>query len=200
MLDSINDLLVEQSSAPWLYPLLFAVALLDGFFPPVPSETVLVTLASLSASTGTPHLWAVIPVAALGAVAGDNIAYTIGALVGTERWGWMRREKMAAAFEWARHALDERGPLIIVTARFIPVGRIAVNVVAGATGYPRRRFVPLTVVAGVLWASYSAGMGYFVGEWFESQPLLAAVVAIVVAIAVGALIDRVSHLIRARRG
>ncbi len=199
MLDSINDFIVSESDALWLYPLLFTVCVVDGFFPPIPSESVLVTLGSLGGATGTPYLWAVIPVAALGAVIGDNIAYTIGKLVGTERWAWMRKPKTAQAFDWARRALDERGPVIIVTARFIPVGRIAVNITAGATGYPRRVFFPLTVVAGLIWASYSALMGHFVGSWFESQPLLGTLISIAVAIVVGVIVDRLMQKFNARK-
>src|SRR5699024_7179217 len=126
-------------------------------------------------------------------------AYSIGKAVGIERWKWMRKPKTAAAFEWARRSLDGRGPVIILTARFIPVGRIAVNITAGATGYPRRRFFPLTIVAGAIWATYSALMGYFVGEWFEHQPLLGTVVAIVVAVVMGLAIDRGVQLVSRRR-
>ncbi|QDQ99045.1 DedA family protein [Tomitella fengzijianii] len=198
-MDSINDFIIGESGALWLYPLLFAVCIIDGFFPPIPSETVLVTLGSLGGATGEPYLWAVIPVAALGAVIGDNIAYTIGKFVGTDRWAWMRKPKTAAAFAWARHALDERGPVIIVTARFIPVGRIAVNITAGATGYPRRVFFPLTVVAGLIWASYSALMGHFVGGWFESQPLLGAVISICIAVVVGLIVDKLMQRFQARK-
>lgn len=48
----------------------------------------------------------------------------------------MRKQKTAAAFAWARRELDQRAAAIILTARYIPVGRIAVNMTAGATGFP----------------------------------------------------------------
>lgn len=198
-MDAINDFIIGESGALWLYPLLFAVCVIDGFFPPVPSETVLVTLGSLGGATGTPYLLAVIPVAALGAVIGDNIAYTIGSFVGTDRWAWMRKPKMVKAIDWARSSLDKRGAAIIVTARYIPVGRIAVNMTAGATGYPRRKFVPLTVIGGIAWACYSALMGHFVGGWFESQPLVGTVIAICVAVVAGFLIDRGMQIYHARK-
>ena len=95
-MDVINEFIIGQAAALWVYPLLFAVCMLDGFFPPVPSETVLVTLSSLSGSTGRPYLWIVIVLAALGAIIGDNIAYAIGRKVGTERFRWMRRPKADA--------------------------------------------------------------------------------------------------------
>lgn len=199
VLGSVNEFIISESGALWVYPLLFAVCIIDAFFPPVPSESVLVTLGSLSGSTGKPFLWAIISVAAVGAVIGDNIAYSIGNAVGTDRWKWMRKPKVAAGFDWARRALDGNGPMIILTARFIPIGRIAVNMTAGATRYPRRTFFPLTIVAGAIWATYSALMGNVVGEWFEHQPLLGTGVAIVVAVVMGFVIDRGVQLARRRR-
>lgn len=187
----INEFVIGEAGALWVYPLLFAVCIIDGFFPPVPSETVLVTLASLSGSTGRPYLAIVIVLAALGAIIGDNIAYTIGRRVGTERFAWMRKPKARAAFSWARHGLDKRGAAVVLTARYIPIGRIAVNMTAGATRYPRKKFVPLTVLGGVTWALYSTMMGRLVGGWFESQPLLGAAISICVAIAIGVGIDHV---------
>jgi len=190
-MDVINEFVIGQASALWVYPLLFTVCIVDGFFPPVPSESVLVTLASLSGSTGRPHLWLVVVLAALGAIIGDNIAYTIGRAVDTERFRWMRRPRARAAFAWARRGLDKRGAAVIVTARYVPIGRIAVNMTAGATRYPRRKFVPLTVLAGTTWALYSTLMGRLVGGWFESQPLLGAAVSICVAVVLGVGIDHV---------
>jgi len=192
-MDVINEFIIGQAAALWVYPLVFAVCILDGFFPPVPSETVLVTLASLSGSTGLPHLWIVVVLAALGAIIGDNIAYTIGRKVGTDRFRWMRRPKARAAFAWARRGLDKRGAAVILTARYIPVGRIAVNMTAGATRYPRQKFVPLTILGGTTWALYSALVGRLVGGWFESQPLFGAAVSICVAVVLGVGID---HLVQ----
>lgn len=192
-MDVINEFIIGQAAALWVYPLLFAVCIIDGFFPPVPSETILVTLSSLSGSTGRPYLWLVIVLAAVGAIIGDNIAYTIGRRVGTERFGWMRRRRSREAFAWARRGLDKRGAAIVLTARYIPIGRIAVNMTAGATRYPRSKFVPLTFLGGITWALYSALMGHLVGSWFETQPLLGAAVSICLAVVAGYGID---HLVQ----
>lgn len=195
-MDVINEFVIGQAGAPWVYPLLFAVCVIDGFFPPVPSETVLVTLASLSGSTGLPNVWLIILLAALGAILGDNIAYTIGRRVGTNRWKWMRSTKGRAAFGWARKGLDKRGAAVVLTARYVPIGRIAVNMTAGATRYPRRKFVPLTVLGGITWAVYSTMMGRLVGGFFESQPLLGAGISICLAVVVGIGIDHVIQRIQ----
>jgi len=189
LLALLTDAVTDLAASPWLYLVVFLVCLIDGFFPPVPSETVVVGAAAIAATTGSPSLPLLIGIAAGGAIAGDNTAYLLGRLVGTTRFRWMRVGRVAATLDWARRGLDRRGALLIFTARYIPVGRIAVNMTAGATGYPPRRFVPLSIVAGLAWALYSALFGLVAGQWLHEQPLLAVVIAVVVAAGVGAAVD-----------
>jgi membrane protein DedA with SNARE-associated domain len=83
-----------------------------------------------------------------------------------------------------------------MVARFIPIGRVAVNLTAGATHFHHGRFVALTSLSAVLWASYSVVLGYFFGVWFEDNHLLGAVIAIVVAVILGIIIDRIISKVR----
>jgi membrane protein DedA with SNARE-associated domain len=196
--DLITDIVLQAVSSPWLYLAMFVVAVIDGFFPPVPSETVLVAAAAVAASTGGPDLALLGVVAAAGAVAGDNIAIAIGRRNGTGRFAWMRRPRVTGAFAWAGAALERRGAGLILGARFIPVGRVAVNLSAGALRYPWRRFALLTVAAGLCWSAYSIAVGLLAGAWLKDQPLLSAVFGIVLALAIGLVVDRVVAL-RTRR-
>ncbi|TDE15178.1 DedA family protein, partial [Actinomadura sp. 6K520] len=59
-------------SSPWFYLVLFAVAALDGFFPVVPSESLVIT-AGVYAASGRPELEWVVVAAALGAFTGDHV-------------------------------------------------------------------------------------------------------------------------------
>ena len=197
-MDLITDIVLQAVSSPWLYLAMFVVAVVDGFFPPVPSETVLVAAAAVAASTGGPDLVLLGVVAAAGAVVGDNIAFAIGRRTGTSRFAWMRRPRVAGAFAWAGTALERRGAGLILGARFIPVGRVAVNLSAGALRYPWRRFALLTVAAGLCWSAYSIAIGLLAGAWLKDQPLLSAVFGIVLALAIGLVVDRVVAL-RTRR-
>ena len=197
-MDLITDIVLQAVSSPWLYLAMFVVAVIDGFFPPVPSETVLVAAAAVAASTGGPDLAMLGVVAAAGAVAGDNIAFAIGRRTGTGRFAWLRRARVTGAFAWAGAALERRGAGLILGARFIPVGRVAVNLSAGALRYPWRRFALLTVAAGLCWSAYSIAVGLLAGAWLKDQPLLSAVFGIVLALAIGLVVDRVVAL-RTRR-
>ncbi|MGN7949884.1 DedA family protein [Microbacterium sp. 22215] len=196
-MDVINDLILQTVSSPWLYLVLLTVTVVDGFFPPVPSETVLVAAAAVLASTG--EFWALVPlglIAALGAAIGDNIAFALGRRLGTTRWAWMRRPRVASTFAHAERALHDRSAALILGARYIPVGRVAVNMSAGALHFPWRRFVPLSIVAGISWSALSLVIGLLAGSWVTDQPLVSAGIGIVVALAIGLIIDRVMAIRR----
>jgi membrane protein DedA with SNARE-associated domain len=172
----------------------------------VPSESVLIAVATVSTSAAVvggadvdaalaagagPPLWALVLVAAFAAWVGDHLVFHLGRRVGPERWRWMRRPRVARGIDWARRALARRGGLYIVTGRFIPGGRVAVNFVAGSTRYPRGRFAVTAGLAAIVWASYSVGIGVFFGALFDGQPLLAMVLGIVVACVAGLVLDAV---------
>lgn len=199
-MDDVTQAVLALLGSPWLYPVVFAITALDALLIVVPSETVVVALGATAAATGTPDLRIVAPVAAAAAVLGDNLGYLVGRSVGIDRIRWMRRPTIARAFAWARRALDRRAAVVILTARFVPFGRLAVNLTAGATGFPLRRFVPLTIVAGTTWALYNVGVGAVFGTWLEGQPVLAVVVSVVVAVSLGIAVDAInSRLMGSRR-
>lgn len=198
-MDVINEIIMQTVASPWLYVVLFAVTIIDGFFPPVPSETVLVAAAAVAASSGqVVTLCALGVIAAVGAAIGDNIAFAIGRRVGTTRFSWMRRPRIQAAFAHAQRALDRRSAALILGARYIPVGRVAVNMSAGALGFPWRRFVPLSIVAGISWSALSIAIGLLAGAWIKDQPLLSAVIGVAVALSIGIVIDRIASSRRRR--
>ena len=198
-MDIINDLILQAAASPWLYLVMFAVAVIDGFFPPVPSETVLVAAAAVAASTGETNLPLLLATAAIGATIGDNIAYAIGRAIGTTRFAWMRGRRVSAAFDRAQRTLMSNGAPLILGARYIPVGRVAVNMSAGALGYSWRKFLPLSVVAALSWAIYSVAIGLLAGHWLEDQPLLSVVLGVALALILGVAIDRVAAVRRRRR-
>jgi membrane-associated protein len=182
------------SGAWWSYFVIFGAAAVDAFFPLVPSETVVIIGGNLAAS-GDLSLPLVMLAAAAGAVVGDNVSFGIGSLVGERTVKrWFRGEKSQRRLEWAERMLDERGAYIIVIARFIPGGRTAVTFSAGyIPTFPWRRFIVYDVVAGAIWASYAALLGYFGGKTFEDHPFLGLLIALGVALSLGLLVELVRH-------
>lgn len=194
-----QSLVHAVSGAWWSYLIVFAVAMVDAFFPLVPSETVLIT-AGVLAGAGDLELWLVILAGALGAVAGDNVSFALGTWVGERTVKrWFRGEKAHARLAWAEHQLLARGAYIIIVARFIPGGRTATTFAAGYIhAFPWRRFIVYDVIAGFVWATYGALLGYFGGKTFESHPWRGFVVAFAVATGIGLLVELARHLSRRR--
>jgi membrane-associated protein len=195
--DRLGDLV---SDAWWSYPLIFAIAVIDAFFPLVPSETLVVVGGSLAASGDLDFLLVVLAGAA-GAVIGDNISFWIGHFVGEKT---VKRvfgsEKWHRRLEWGERMLDERGAYIILLARFIPGGRTAVTFSAGyVRTFPWRRFIVYDIAAGVLWATYAASLGYFGGKTFEDNPLLGVLLAIGIALTLGFVVEVVRAYLKRRR-
>lgn len=184
-------------SSPWIYLAVFAIAFLDGFFPVVPGETSVIASGTAAAAFGSPNITLIIVVAALGAFAGDHVSYCIG------RFGISRiarpGTKREAAFNWARNALNQRGGLVLVVARYIPGGRTAVTITCGAVRYPLRRFMFFDGIAALSWAIYSAMIGYFAGMIFEERPLLALLLGFAVAMIVAGIVE-LTRFIMKRRG
>jgi membrane protein DedA with SNARE-associated domain len=190
-MDQITDFLIAAVSSPWVLLVVFAVCLLDAFFPPVPSDVVLVAAVAVALGSSPTLLVPLALVAATGAIIGDNMAYTIGRRIGTERYRWMRTRAMRAAIAGAETQLRRRPAGLIITGRYIPVGRIAINLTAGSVGVQRRTFVPLSIVAGISWSLYMLLVATVASAWISDNPLLAGVAAAVFAVTLGIVIDRV---------
>ena len=199
-MEQITDFLVACVSSPLALVVVFAVCMLDAFFPPVPSDIVLVAAVAVAAA-GSPELFVpLILVAAAGAIIGDNIVFAIGRRVGATRYRWMRGRPMRAAIAGAERHLRARPASLIITGRYIPVGRIAVNLTAGSVGMPRRTFVPLSIVAGASWSLYMFAVALIASAWIQDNPLLSALIAAAAAVLLGLLVDRVmSRAARAKK-
>src|SRR5215207_1856118 len=148
MAEAITELVEGAMGSPWVLLALFALAAIDGFFPVVPSESLVVTAGVFAASTGEPSLPLVVIAAALGAITGDHVSY----LLGTRASGRVAERR---AFAWASRMLDERGGTILVVSRYIPGGRTAVTLTSGAVRFPLRTFSTFDAIAGLSWGLYS---------------------------------------------
>ena len=101
---------------------------------------------------------------------------------------------------WAERQLDERGGEIIIIARFIPGGRTAVTLSAGALEMRWRRFATFDAIAAVIWASYASLLGYIGGKKFEDAPWKGLIAALLIAFSVAGAVELVRWLQRRRKG
>ena len=193
MLDTLTALVEAGAAAAWVLPVVLLVAVFDALVPPVPSEGIVVALAAVAVAGDGPNLMALAVAAGVGAFLGDSLTYVVGRRFGPRRLHRITRPAARRALERASDTLDRRGAVVILTARYVPLGRVAVNLTAGATGFPPRQFCGLAAVAATTWAAWSVGVGALAGHWLEGNPLLGSVLGVVAALLLGLVIDRVAR-------
>ncbi|MDO9589515.1 MAG: VTT domain-containing protein, partial [Microcella sp.] len=158
-MDEITQWVVEAAASAWVLPVVAVLTILDAFLVVVPSETVVVALATLAISSGAPNLVLLIVVAAIAAMIGDSLTFALGRRMGSPLLARIRSPRVQSVFVWAGNALERRAALVIFIARYIPFGRVAVNLMAGATGFAYRRYLPLSALACTAWAIYNVALG-----------------------------------------
>jgi membrane-associated protein len=193
MTDAIVELVAGALNSPWGLLALATVAAVDGFFPVVPSESLVVTAGAFAAG-GDQSLALIIGAAALGAFTGDHISYYVGRRAGDRLIGRLRaRTRRAAAYEWARRVLAERGGTVIVVARYVPGWRTAVTLTAGAVHHPLSSFTLFDGIAAASWASYAALVGHLGGAAFEDEPLKGVLLGLGLALGLAGVFEVLRH-------
>ncbi|WAU81980.1 DedA family protein [Streptomyces sp. Qhu-G9] len=185
-------------ASPALYAVLIAVSLLDSFLPLIPSEPVVI-LAGVASATGQANIMLVIAATTAGAFLGDLVPYSIGRLMG-ERV--VKRlpvgTKRRSAYDWFDRELASRGGFVLVSTRFIPVGRYLATGTAGVVRYPLRKFMLYVALSTATWSAYTALSGYLGGVFFQENTLLAIAVGVGLALVVTGAVE-VSRHVRRRR-
>jgi membrane-associated protein len=176
----LNELLAQvgvlvEGSSTAAYLAVLALVAFDAVLPMLPGEAS-VTAAAVLAGLGYLDIRLVLLAGALGAIAGDSVAFWIGRggrgriydrLIGLA--GPHRVEQVEMIIR------RRRAPLIIF-GRYVPIGRLVVNLGAGAL-LSYRQFLPLSIVAGLLWSAQASLIVYFIGQ-AVNQPVLGVVISV----------------------
>ncbi|MFC4554374.1 DedA family protein [Georgenia faecalis] len=200
LMAAVEESVLGLAGSPWILLAVFVLATIDGFFPPVPSESVVIAVAVLAITGEGPSLWLLIAAAAAGAFSGDLIAFGVGTKVPIHRLRMFQGDRGQGALAWASRALATRGTVFILSARFVPVGRVAVNMTAGAVAYPRRRFIVIAAIAAVIWGGYSTLLGMGAGVFLHEHPLVAVAVGVLGGVLLGFVVDAVLKRVSRRMG
>jgi membrane protein DedA with SNARE-associated domain len=153
--------LVEVSG----YPLLFLIVMSESSGLPVPGETGLIAAAVL-ASQGKLKIELVIPLAAAGAIVGDNLGYLIGRKGGRwllerpGRFQSQRRQVLSSGEPFFRR----HGPKAVFFGRFVLGLRVWASWLAGATHMRWTSFVLWNALGGIAWATLIGLGAYFLGH------------------------------------
>lgn len=179
MLESVGAL----TGSPWIYAVVAISVVMDVFLPVLPSGVLVITAATAAAAGAAgqvahevPDILALLVCATSASVLGDLVAYRL-AWRGGERLdrAIARSRRLTTAQERLGTALSRGGGILVVIARFAPAGRSVVSLGAGAAHRKVKEFLPWSLLAGVAWAGYSVGLGYFGAQWLGASWLGAAV-------------------------
>lgn len=193
----VSEWVALLATSPFALPAMALLLVVDGFFPFVPGETAVSALAAAGTTGHGPAAWLVFTIAVVATMAGDGIAFMIGRRIGLRNWGWMRRPRVAAAFEWAAVGLARRPALFLIAAKFVPFARVAVTMTAAAGGLSIRRYLPVSLAASVIYTGYHVLVAVVAGTIFSNNPLLAVVIAIASVTVLGLIVEAVHRRRRA---
>jgi len=194
--EHLNSGILSLVESVWIYPSIFAVSLFDAIIPVFPSESVIIGSAAARQSTAHPNFFLVFVfvMGATGAWCGDQVAYFIGTRVDVRNIKVFRRPKVLASLDWAEHSLERRGALYIIAARFIPMGRVAVNLTAGALRYPHRRFMAVDAVATSIWAAWGILIGTAAASLLGNNLILSIAVGVTGGVLLGFAVEKLMSL------
>jgi membrane protein DedA with SNARE-associated domain len=161
---------------------------------PIPGETALVT-AGLLAAAGHLSVPLVIVIAALAAMAGDNLGYWLGrhagrrALQGGRGPLGRHRRRLLVRGEafFARHGVNA-----VFLGRFVVGVRVVAALVAGATRMPIRQFMLANAAGAVVWAAATTLLVVWLGPPGAVLAFASSWVTVAVGLLVGVVSGRVA--------
>jgi len=151
----------------WTYALLFLIVFCETGLvvtPFLPGDSLLFAAGALAGIGALDPMLLFCPLT-VAAIAGDNVNYLVGSIVGPEvflkdrfRFISCQHLEKTQAF-YARH-----GGKTLVLARFLPILRTFAPFVAGIARMSYPRFLSFSVGGGILWVGLFVGLGHFFGN------------------------------------
>jgi len=134
----------------------------------------------------------------IAALVGNIVGYWIGAKAGPTIF--RRPDSKLFKQEYVDHAhrfFDHYGPRAIVLARFVPIVRTFITVVAGVGRMDFRRYLIFSAVGAVLWAVGVTLLGYFLGniEFVKAHIELILILVVVISV-IPLIIEFIRHRLK----
>jgi membrane-associated protein len=148
-----------------LTAIIFAeTGLLIGFF--LPGDSLLVTAGLLAATTGVFNVWLLGLLLTVASILGNSAGYAIGRAAGPRLFSrenslLFNKKHLVRAHEF----YERHGGKTVIIARFMPIVRTFVPVVAGMGQMGYRRYTIYNVVGGIGWIWSMLFIGYFLGRY-----------------------------------
>ncbi len=170
--------------------------LLLGFF--LPGDSLLFT-AGLFVAQGAIEapLWLVCLILVAAAFAGNAVGYWIGRAAGPAVF-----DKPKSRLFKPEHVLktqgffDRYGNRAIVLARFVPIVRTFITVMAGVGRMQPQRYLTYSLVGGIAWAAGVTALGFWLGQFAFVRENIEMMLILIVGLSV---LPIAVELVRARR-
>lgn len=175
----------------WVYLFGALMVALSALVPPVPSTTLYVALGALAANSDSLNPFLLGVSMLVGALAGDIATYALALRFDVVNWRILAGRRWQAALSATRSRLKYNDLPLVMTSRFIPMGRLTMNIGSALVPHTWRVFIQHSLIAGVLWSVYSVGVGVLSGVWDSLSTEVAVLLAIVVSLVLGRAINTV---------
>ncbi len=190
--------LIKWGGYPVMAMIIFAETGLMAFF--LPGDSLLVVAGIFAAKGSLNILWLNLLLIPL-AVAGDALSYQIGEKTGPRIFSRPRSRFFNPDHLRAAHAFyAKHGGKTIIIARFIPVLRTFVPVVAGVAAMTYRRFAAYNIVGAASWVLSMTLLGYFLGAVCERMglPLDRHIEKVIMVVVFLSILPGIIHYLRMR--
>ncbi len=153
------------------YPAVALFIMIESSGIPFPGETMLLLASFYAAVDQRLQIPLVIACAALGAIIGDNIGYTVGRTGGyalVRRFGryvFLKEEHL----ERAERFFAKHGDKTVFFGRFIAVLRAWAAFLAGVNRMRWLAFLIYNAAGGIVWATVYGCLGFFAGRVFHDN-------------------------------
>jgi len=180
-LTTTTSLALGSSDVPWLdataiinqfgqfapYAVAFIIFIETAFILTsfLPGDSLLFVLGITLAATTNFPVWLAIPLVIASAFAGSQIGFATGHAVGPvlfeRRHTWIFNPTFVAK---AHGYFEKYGPRAIILARFVPIVRALVPMLAGISKMDQRTFLIYNILGATIWVTGLVGIGYLLGE------------------------------------
>jgi len=165
----MSDFLLFLTANAWLvYILIFAICFVQAMGVPLPSLTVALAAAAL-AGQGALDFVACVVAVILGGTLGGCVGYKIGQRGGppilnqvTNRFH-VPQERMDSVV----HGFEERGNLLLLGSRFVPILPSFAGIISGAVGMKFPRFFLFNFLGMTAWALTEMTLAALFGSAFK---------------------------------
>ena len=181
-----------------LTAIIFAeTGLFVGFF--LPGDSLLVTAGLLASQAGFGlNTWLLAGILTGASIVGNMVGYFVGRFSGPLLF--KREESLLFKPHYLRQAhefYEKHGGKTVIIARFMPIVRTFVPIVAGAAGMDYGRYTMYNAVGGVAWIWSMIFTGFFLGRYIPGiDRHIEKVIIVVIALS---LMPGVYHWWQARR-